>query len=353
MREKIFANALNHILEFGPKRLILLKNHFGNFENCWRSSYEEIKRAAEIKEFNDIRKVLDPEKEWQILEKEKIQVVMPNDREYPAKLLETPYPPAVLYLKGEMPEQTKPFFAVVGTRNASTYGKESCQKIVKELAKAGFVIISGLASGIDGLSHKIAIENKTKTIAVLGSGLWEKVLFPAENKKLARSIAEGNGALISEYPFRMAATRFTFPQRNRIVAGMTSGTLVIEAPEKSGALITAYLALDYNRDVFSVPGPIFSKNSVGANNLIKAGAKAVTEAEDILKEYGFEIPSLEKNISLSEKEKIVLEALSEPMPVDEIIARTALKTEEINSILSLLEIYGLIKNIKGEVYKIH
>ena len=186
----------------------------------------------------------------------------------------------------------------------------------------------------------------------MGSGLWEKVLFPAENKKLGRSISEGNGALISEYPFRMAATRFTFPQRNRIVAGMTSGTLVIEAPKKSGALITAYLALDYNRDIFAVPGPIFSKNSAGANNLIKAGAKAVTEAEDILKEYGFEIPSSEKNISLSEKEKIILEALSEPMPVDEIILKTGLEPSEINSILSLLEIYGLIKNIKGEIYRI-
>ena len=352
MREKIFANALNQIYELGPKRLILLKNYLGGFENAWGASKQEIEKITGLRDFNDLRKNIDPEKEWAILEKENIKVIMPEDENYPQKLLETPYPPAILYVKGELPEPSALHLAVVGTRNISTYGQEACKKIVRDLSQAGLVIVSGLASGIDGLSHKTAIENKAKTIAVLGSGLWEKALYPPENKKLAQIIAQGNGALVSEYPYRMLATRFSFPQRNRIVAGLTTGTLVVEAPEKSGALITAYLALDYNRDIFAVPGPIFSKNSAGANNLIKAGAKAVTEAKDILKEYGFEIPSSEKNISLSAKEKIVLEALNEPMPVDEIIARTALKTEEINSILSLLEIYGLIKNNRGEIYKI-
>jgi len=220
------------------------------------------------------------------------------------------------------------------------------------LAEYKIVIVSGLAIGIDAISHKTAISNNMKTIAVLGSGLSDEVLYPRQNLRLSREIVEKDGCVISEYPYAMKAGLHTFPQRNRIVAGLSKGTFVIEAPEKSGALITANFAVDYNRDVFALPGSIFSENSKGTNNLIKTGAAPITSSEDILRLLGFEIETAEKEkIALSPLEEKIISALTEPMPRDELIRKTGLTAKEINPTLSILEIRGIIKESGGEIYR--
>ena len=296
--EKIFANAFNQAQEIGPIRLKKIREYYGSFENAWKAPIGEIKNVINLKELEDFHKKINPEAEFSILEREKIEIILKKD--FSRLLQETPFPPELLYIKGNLPDENLIHIAVIGTRRCSNYGKEACEKIVAGLAEYKIVIVSGLAIGIDAISHKTAISNNMKTIAVLGSGLSDEVLYPRQNLQLSKEIVEHGGCVISEYPYAMKAGLHTFPQRNRIVAGLSKGVFVVEAPEKSGALITANFAVDYNRDVFALPGSIFSENSKGANNLIKAGAAAVTSGEDILRLLGFEIETAEKEkISLS------------------------------------------------------
>ena len=237
----------------------------------------------------------------------------------------------------------------VGTRRSTSYGKEACAKIVSELAEFNFVIVSGLAVGIDAAAHQAALNNNMKTIAVLGSGMARNVLYPAVNRNLAEKIVQAGGAIISEYPYMMKAAVYTFPQRNRIIAGLSQGVLVVEAPERSGALITANFAIDYNRDVFSLPGPIFSQKSIGANQLIKLGAIPITSAVDILEWFGISPKASMPNIQLSPLEEQIIAVLDEPMTRDELIRKLRTKSQEINSVLSLMEIKGIIKDSGGEI----
>jgi len=356
-KEKIYANAFNQAQEIGPIRLKKIREYFGSFENAWKASIGEIKNVINLKELEDFHKKIDPEAEFAILAKEKIKIVLKKD--FPRLLQETPFPPELLYIKGELPacagrpDENLIHIAVVGTRRCSTYGKEACEKIVSELSEYKIVIVSGLAIGIDTISHKTAISNNMKTVAVLGSGLSDEVLYPRQNLRLSQEIVEHGGCVISEYPYAMKAALHTFPQRNRIVAGLSKGTFVIEAPEKSGALITANFAVDYNRDVFVLPGSIFSENSKGTNNLIKTGANPVTSGEDILRLLGFEIETAEKEkIALSSLEEKIVSALIEPMPRDELIRKTGLAAKDINPALSILEIRGIIKESGGEIFKL-
>lgn len=214
------------------------------------------------------------------IEFEKITI---QDKNYPPLLKEIHDPPQELYVWGNLKPKEKYPLAVVGTRNVSQYGKQVTTELVTELAKQGLTIISGLALGIDGLAHQSALDTNARTIAVLGSGFYH--LYPREHKKLAENIVKSGGAVITEYPPDAKPTQKTFPARNRIIAGLALGVLVIEAPMRSGALITARHALEQNREVFAVPGSIYNKNSDGTNNLIKMGAKPVTNPEDILESF--------------------------------------------------------------------
>lgn len=212
-------------------------------------------------------------------------VIRFEDENYPCLLKEIYDPPQQLYYLGELKAREKFPLAVVGTRKISFYGKKATERLVNGLCQAGLTIVSGLALGVDGLAHQIALENGTRTIAVLGSGL--DTVYPPDHKKLAKRIIDTGGALVSEYPPKTKPSKLTFPARNRIVAGMSLGVLVIEAPIKSGAMITARLALDQGREVFAVPGDIYSENSQGCNLLIKKGAKPVTKIEDILESFNY------------------------------------------------------------------
>ncbi|MDA2936055.1 DNA-processing protein DprA [Patescibacteria group bacterium AH-259-L05] len=213
----------------------------------------------------------------------KYQKITPQDKNYPPLLKEIPDPPQELYIWGVLKQKEKYPLAVVGTRKVSNYGKQVTLELVTELVKQGLTIISGLALGVDGISHQAALDANGRTIAVLGSGFNH--LYPQKHTKLAHDIVKSGGAVITEYPPDTKPTQKTFPVRNRIIAGLALGVLVIEAPMRSGALITARHALEQNRDVFAVPGSIYNKNSAGTNNLIKMGAKPVTKAEDILESF--------------------------------------------------------------------
>ena len=211
-----------------------------------------------------------------------------KNKNYPKLLKEISNPPVNIYVRGDEKILNKSGIAVVGTRNLSAYGEKSTKILVKELVERGFVIVSGLALGIDTIAHQTAIENGGLTIAVLGSSIDDKSIYPKENIKLAEEIVKSGGAVISEYPSPFTAKKYTFPQRNRIVSGLSKATVVIEAPEKSGALITAKFALEQNREVFALPGEIFAENSIGTNNLIKQGAQLITSAKEVIETLGIQ-----------------------------------------------------------------
>lgn len=280
-----------------------------------------------------------------------------NQENFPDLLKEIPSPPQELYLIGSYPNKDSHFLAIVGTRKFSNYGKDICEKIISGLKGHNFVIVSGLALGIDAIAHAAAIRVGIPTIAVPGSGLADSVIHPRSHLKLSKEIVEAGGCLISEFPPEYSASVHTFPRRNRIIAGLATATLVIEAPEKSGALITSKFALDFNRDVMAVPGSVFTENSKGTNGLIKRGAIPITCAEDILDAFNIEIENRNQKLDLnyldtSPIEKEVLAALSEPMSRDDLIRKLGKSATQINPALTMMQLNGLIKESGGEIFKI-
>lgn len=277
-----------------------------------------------------------------------IKKISLQSKNYPAILKEIHDHPKELYIRGEIIEQDKTAIGIVGTRKYSQYGKQVTLDIAGELARMGITIVSGLAKGIDTFAHQAALENQGRTIAVLGGGIDKKSFYPSSNYHLGEKISQ-QGAVISEYPPGTRGTQFTFPQRNRIISGLSLGVVVIEAPEKSGALITAALALEQNREVFAVPGSIYEKNSQGTNQLIKLGAKPVTCIEDILEELNLlhllEIKRKEIKPETKEEE-IIFSVLSlQPMHIDEIIKKSGLPTSVVNSTLMILELKKAVRNL--------
>jgi DNA processing protein len=265
---------------------------------------------------------------------------------WPKKLKETPFPPEKLWYLGEVPDFSQKFLAIVGSRKFSSYGKLACEHIIEGLRGYPITIVSGLALGIDAIAHTKAIECGLKCLAVPGSGLAPSVLYPSRNHRLADRILDDGGCLISEFEPEMPALPWMFPQRNRIMAGISDAVLIIEAEAKSGTLITARLALDYNREVLSIPHSIFNSNGSGANNLLKSGAHMVTCGKDVLEIFGFET---EENIQrsfnfkdFSAEEVLIIEALNYPQTLDELIFKIDLPLEKINQTISLLEIKNII-----------
>jgi len=278
-----------------------------------------------------------------------------EDKDYPEQLKKIKNAPETLYFRGKIkPDEV--CFAIVGTRRYSSYGKQVAMEIAGNLSESGLTIVSGLAPGIDTFAHTAVVEQGGRTIAVLGTGLDEKSIYPKENIKLARKIVELEGLLISEYPPGTRGTRFSFPQRNRIISGLSKGVLVIEAKQKSGSLITANYAFSQKRKVFAIPGSIYSLNSRGTNFLIKQGAKLVDSANDILEELNLSISvppatSNAMNGTQTFEENLVLDTLKEEsLHLDKIIEKTKLNPAAIASTLTILELRNKVKNLGGNIY---
>jgi len=270
----------------------------------------------------------------------------------PSLLKEIPDAPTQLTVRGAYPDETLKFLSVVGSRTYSPYGKQVCELLVKGLRGYPVVIVSGLALGIDGIAHRAALDSGLTTIAVPGSGLNDDVLYPATHRQLAADILEGGGALVSEFAPDWRPRPESFPQRNRIMAGMSHAVLVVEAEERSGTLITSRLATEYNRDVLAVPGPIHSATSKGPHMLVKKGAALVSSSDDILEALGIDEkmqgqPVLPFDLSLAEREIVAL--LSEPLPRDELITKSTKSATEVNILLSSLELKGVIEERVGKV----
>lgn len=258
-------------------------------------------------------------------------------------LHETPEPPKALWFEGTLPDPRLSLLAVVGSRNYTTYGKQVVEHLLGGLAGYDIGIVSGLALGIDGLAHEAAITHGLYTLAVPGSGLDRSVLYPSRHKALAESILASGGCLLSELPPTTPAASWTFPQRNRIIAGLCRATLLIEAGAKSGTLITARLTADYNRELLAVPGSIFSQNSYGTHQFLKLGATVVTAATDILEVLGIEPNPVTKTVpTLNTNESAVLSLLTEPLEKDTLVRNLNIPTQEANILLMQMEMSGYI-----------
>jgi len=275
--------------------------------------------------------------------------------QFPKALLEIPDPPKELWIMGEMPSSDDLIYlCVVGSRKFTSYGKEICEKIITGLKGYPIVIVSGFAMGIDTIAHKKAMMMGLRTLVFPGSGLSASAMYPKTNITLMSEIVKSGGCLISEFEPNFKATYWSFPMRNRLMAGISKAVLVIEAEEKSGTLITARLATEYNRDVLAVPGSVFSSNSKGTNRLLRQGATPITCVEDVLEALGFETKKDENKqaslfMDLSKEEKFVINLLREPIVRDDLIRSMKIPTNEANSLLSVMEIKGIIKEELGEI----
>ena len=331
---------------------------FGSFERAWQVDAESLKTAGITPELSEAivkaREKTDPNDEMRKLVSQGIALVTSDEPSFPKELKIIATAPGFLYIKGTI-DPKRPRLAVVGTRKATVYGKEATAKIIRDLADAADItIVSGLAQGIDTEAHRAALSAKLPTIGVLGSGMDQVSFFPPENWNLAGDIVKAGGAIVSEYPPGMPALKHHFPARNRIIAGLAAGTLVVEAPEKSGALITANFALEQGRDVFAIPGQLFSPNAIGVHRLIQDGAKLVTSSDDILDELNIPRKTTAARASetlTDETEHRILELLAEPSSVDELKLETNLPTSEIVTCLSMLELKGFVKPMGQNRYQ--
>lgn len=284
----------------------------------------------------------------------RIKKIPPSD--FPSLLREIPQPPDQLYVRGILPDPSQFYYlAIVGSRKYTSYGREAAERIIKGLAGHPICIVSGLAMGIDGIAHRAALNAGLPTLAIPGSGLDDRVLYPRTHHRLAREILESGGALLSEYEPKLPAAPWTFPQRNRIMAGLSQGVLIIEAEELSGTLITARLALDYNRNVYAIPGSIFSAPSKGTNGLIRRGATPITSSRELLDELGFAAPEqsdsgappLDLTLFTPDEQAILL-LLDTPSPREDVLERSPLEPSRTLSILTLLEIKNFIRERMGK-----
>jgi DNA processing protein len=336
------------------KRLI---DYFGDAEKAWRAAPIDLARAGldrkSLQSLMGARDKLDLDAEMRRLRDFGATVLTLADEAYPHLLREVSLPPPVLYVKGALLPGDDFAVAVVGTRYAKTYGREVTRYLVGDLARNRISIVSGLALGIDSEAHRAALDAGGRTIAVLGSGL--DVIYPSENSTLARAIA-GSGALITEYPLGTKPDRGNFPARNRIISGLSLGTLVTQAGETSGALITAYYALEQGREVFAVPGSILDRGCAGTNQLVQRGeAKLVTRAADVLEELNLTMVSTPAEprviIPGDETERELLKQLSdEPLHVDEIARAASLPIAQVTGALTLMELKGLVRQAGGMNY---
>jgi len=351
-----FWIALTRVTRIGPKRFDLLLQAFGSARKIWEAPEPALLAAGldrrSTASLLTARQRVDPNGETRNLDRSRTKALRVVDSAYPA-LLRTIYdPPPVLYVVGELDPPEHPSIAIVGTRTATSYGRMAAERLATGLVEAGVTVVSGLALGVDAAAHRGALAAGGRTIAVLANGLDR--VYPSQHAELARQVSQ-NGALVSEFPLGTKPDAMNFPRRNRLISGLTSGTLVVEAGVRSGALITAAFAAEQGRDVFAVPGSIFSPASQGTNSLIRDGATPVTCVDDVLAELQ---PSRTPRqltakdiLPPDETERAILNVLgTEPMHIDEIAQAVSLPMSTVSASLAMMELKGMAQQSGGMNY---
>jgi len=357
-KELAYWVATSAIGGVGTATFNYLLKHFKTLKKFWQVSDEKIRKlkldTKTRESICEFRNKVDPKVYLETVYERGIKVVSVVDRTYPANLRQISDTPAVLYYKGSLVPSDDLAIAVVGSRYPTIYGRQVTERLVSSLVMSGLVVVSGLARGIDSIAHRAALDAGGRTIAVLGSGV--DLIYPPENKSLAEEVVE-NGAIVSEFPLGFPSVPANFPARNRIISGLSLGVLVTEAASDSGSLITAGQAAEQGREVFAVPGPINSKMSDGANQLIKEGVHPITSADDIFKVLDIERKQIQiksKQVDkskLSSEEKKILSILdSQSKHIDKIVRETGIKIDKASSTLSLMELKGLVKNYGSGVW---
>jgi DNA processing protein len=353
--ERAYWVAFHRVPYIGPARLRRLRDAFGTLESAWSAPESELCRCLEqrpVAELIRARKEIDVAALYREIEAQGVKVITPVDMSYPSLLAEIPAPPPVLYYRGELLETDRTAVAIVGTRRVTAYGRDMAARISADLARAGVTIVSGLARGVDGVAHQAALEAGGRTIAVLGSGINR--IYPPEHRNLANRIIE-QGAVVSDYVPETPPDGVNFPPRSRIISGLSLGVVVIEAPDRSGALITVDFAADHGRDVFAVPGLATAPNSAGCNRLIREGARLVRSADDILEDLDIRRSQqqvvVQQSLPLDDDERRLLAVLtSHPQHIDDLAELSDSTVAEVSGRLMLLELKGLARNAGAQHY---
>lgn len=355
-KDQIFANSLNIVPELGSIKLEKLFKFFRSFELAWQASPAKLSESGldpkSIQSLELTKQKIDPLEEFSKLRKMDINILLKNQKHYPKILQEIPAPPPILYYRGNVKILNNISIGVVGTRLISLYGKQATTEIVTGLVQNNLTIVSGLAFGTDAEALNTCINNKGTPVAVLASPIDNPNISPRANFNLAQKVIQ-TGCLISEYALGASVQKQNFPVRNRIISGLSAGVLVVEADTESGALITADYALEQNREVFAIPGSIFSPTSRGTNALIQKGAKLVVSAADILTELNLDMQAVEFE-QQHEDDPIEQELLNhisrEPKHLEDIIKEAKIPAKNFMPLLTMLEMKGRIKNLGGGKY---
>jgi DNA processing protein len=357
MRDLRYWIGFNRVNGIGPAKVRALLDHFGDLETAWSAQPADLKAAGLDRRAIDsliaARGSIQLDQEVERAHKAGAQIIVWEDADYPPLLRNLPDSPPVLYVKGKfVPADREWTIAIVGTRRATVYGRQAAEVLASELARNGITIVSGLARGIDAVAHEAALKAGGRTLGVLACGIDQ--VYPFEHTKLVARMVE-QGAVLSETPVGSPPEGGNFPARNRIISGLSLGTIVIEADETSGALITADRALEQGREVFAVPGNIFSRTSLGTNRLLKEGATLVTSAEDVMEALNLKmvVAHSEARAIMPEdatEAKLLAMLSAEPVHVDQIVRECGLPVAQVSSTLAMMELKGLIRQVAGMQY---
>ena len=365
--ELLYQLALTDVPNIGCVHAKVLAQEFGSAEKIFKAKQQQLEkmegigevRAKSIKSFHDFSKA---EEEIKFIEKYKIHPLFITDKDYPQRLLNCYDSPTLLFYKGTADLNASKIISVIGTRNHSDYGKQITEKLIKELTSQNILVVSGMAYGIDAIAHKASIKNDLATVGILAHGLDQ--IYPPEHSNLAKDMLKNGGGLLTEFRSNTKPDKHNFPTRNRIVAGMSDATIVIETGIKGGSMITAELANGYNKDVFAIPGKVTDNKSEGCNYLIKNNkAMLLTDAQELIEVMGWEEKSQKTNskfqkelfIELSKEEKIVVDILKEKemVSIDEINIRSGLSSSAVAAAILNMELQGVVASLPGKLYRLN
>lgn len=348
--------GFNLVKGIGPARLRALLEYFGDIDSAWHATRRQLEACGLQEKLIDAleqtRQAGVLQKTWEAIENQDIQVLTWDDQDYPDRLREIDQSPPVLYVRGQLSQEDFPSIAIVGTRRITQYGRQVARELASELARTGFTVVSGLARGVDAVAHEAALEAGGRSIAVLGSGV--DVIYPPENRRLAEQMI-ANGAVVSDYPPGTQPEAMNFPPRNRIISALAHAVVVVEAGEKSGALITAAFAADQGREVFAVPGYLYAPSSLGPNRLIQQGAHIFLGVQDLLATMNFgEFAQRVKSRTVlpADATEATLFALlgHEPLHIDELRAQSGMAVETVSAALTMMELKGLVRQVGSMRY---